>query len=120
MKSTKKRVSYAAEGKDFWRQHLLAFRESGLKKASYCRANGVNYYRFMYWEKALSDKESNAAYHKKSSVGNVNPLLPVEIKHEVASIKATVLGLCSLEFKNGTVLRIHDEGVVGLIVGRLS
>jgi hypothetical protein len=114
--STKIR-SYVAEGKDFWEKHLLEFRESGLKKASYCRANGITYYRFNYWEKMLSDKKSQFANPKKSPERNLSQLLPVEIKRDA---KVNVRGLCSLEFKNGTVLRIHDEQALGFILGRLS
>jgi hypothetical protein len=116
----RKGVSYAGEGKDFWRQHLLAFKESGLKKASYCRGSGINYYRFNYWEKVLSDKGSTPVSDKKSSVQKLSSLLPVEIKGDAVGRSENVVCLCSVEFKNGTVLRIHDEGVVGLIVGRLS
>lgn len=117
----RKRGDYIAEGKDFWREHVLAFSGSGLRKASYCRANGINYTRFNYWEKVLSDKGSNAASPEKSSVvGNFSRLLPVEVKGDAASIKVNALGLCSLEFKNGIVLQIHEEQALGFILGRLS
>jgi hypothetical protein len=117
---SRRRRGYAEEGKDFWEKHLLGFRESGLKKASYCRANGINYYRFIYWGKVLSDKRSKGSGPKEASMEEkLKVLLPVEIKRDVVERNTTERRLCSLECRNGIILRIHEEVALEFILGRM-
>jgi hypothetical protein len=44
-----------------WTEKLIAWRESGLSIAAWCRENSEGYHRFRYWRKRLEQPELNKA-----------------------------------------------------------
>lgn len=93
----------------FFKEHAVKLKNSGLSRSAYCRKHQLNYGHFTYW---LS-KEKKATRH----------LVPVKLNQSTAvssfsSIVAPVL--CTLTLKNGSVLHIHDKGILPLILSALS
>ncbi len=92
------------ENEQFWRNHIKLRPESGLSKAAYCRKHGIVISRFAYWEKKLM------------SQNHVKPqLLAVKLHPNAQVISQTAKILCSLDFKNGYELKIHDQVVLPLL-----
>ena len=119
------KIIHASKYKDenFWRKHVIAFPDSGLTKAAYCRENSINYDVFLYWvkkisspQKILSKKISNACNKNHTAV--MASLLPVQLKHEPDSIKHSIH--CSISLKNGTTMHIHDQQSLLIILEKWS
>jgi hypothetical protein len=92
----------------FWQKHLPAQTGSGLSKSAYCRANKVDYVRFIYWSKKLSI----------SSVAALSPLVPVMLQEPPGKLVDNVL--CMLQLKNGHRLHIYDAQVVSILLEKLG
>jgi hypothetical protein len=93
----------------FWKEHTVKQKESGLSRAAYCRKHQLNYDHFNYW------------FRKEK--GGVQQLVPVKLNqpaHPVPFGNKTVPILCSLALKNGCVLQIHDKGILSLILSTLN
>jgi len=91
------------EDKAYWESQIESQKKSQLSKSAYCRANHISYFRFNYWEKRL----------KKSC----HPLIPIKIKPAINSSKNKPI--CSIIFKNGNDLHIHDKEALILILDRM-
>lgn len=107
------------EDENFWKKHVAAFPESGLTKAAYCRKNAINYALFFYWVKKISSPQKI----KKISGNNndtaiMTPLLPVQLKQESDNIQYDIH--CSISFKNGSLLHIHDQQSLLIILEKWS
>ncbi len=91
------------EDKVYWESQIESQKKSQLSKSAYCRANQISYFRFNYWEKRL----------KKSC----HPLIPIKIKSVMHSPNNKPI--CSITFKNGNDLHIHDKEALILILDRM-
>ena len=66
----------------FWQPHAIAWQDSGLSKARYCRENELNYHQFIYWlPRFLSDTSSASVLTK----AQMPKLLPVAIEQPLGS-----------------------------------
>ena len=45
-----------------WREHVRKWQESGLTQAEYCRRNGIDRWRMLYWKKRFSQSEPEISF----------------------------------------------------------
>ena len=94
----------------FWKEHAVMQKASGLSRLAYCRKHQLNYHRFNYWFR----KENHP----------IRALLPVRLNQAMEPLSpsnATTSGiLCTLVLKNGGVLQIHDKGILPLILATVD
>lgn len=97
----------APNGKEgFWKQHAVLHKESGLSRAEYCRKNHLSYDCFGYWL---------CKWRK------VTPkLVPINLKSAPPPAAIPEPLLCTLAFKSGRVLKIHDKNIIPLILSTLD
>jgi hypothetical protein len=109
MESTQKsRIpKQAIEDEIFWQHHMAAQAASGLSKSAYCHLNQVDYGRFIYWSRKAATANSDSS------------LVAVKLRSTQEELGSVPL-LCTLMLKKGGDLRIHDAGVLPLILERLS
>jgi hypothetical protein len=50
---------------DYWRQQIETWQSSGQSQQAYCKANGLNYGRFLYWRRKFREIRAHQA-HKPS------------------------------------------------------
>lgn len=101
----KSKTETSREKEQFWKGHARCQRESGLSRIAYCRKHQLNHNQFNYW-------------HRKWRQEVVSQrLLPIHL-NEIPTIAqpAQAEALCTLAFKNGHVLKIHDESVLPLLL----
>ena len=93
------------EKEPFWKEHIRRQKESKLSKMAYCRKHQLNYDHFSYWERKTRDRTQSAE------------LLPVTLR-ELSKIsdKQQTETLCTLAFKNGHELKIHDKGMLAMLL----
>ena len=94
----------------YWQEQIKLQHESGLSRASYCRQHNLIESRLCYWDKKLSFQNKPAAQF-------------VAVKLSPSSLSASQIAnniLCSLEFKNGHRLNIHDQAVLPILFTLLS
>jgi hypothetical protein len=101
--SSKKRPRYLSEDSTYWSHHAKLFKQSGLTRINYCRQNNVNSDRFGYW---LS---------KQKSASNT-PMVAVKLKSASEPLLLTPEVLCTLNLRNGNVLKIQDMRVIAFIL----
>ena len=89
-----------------WEKHYASYQASGLKKKTYCRNTGLNYYQFQYWHQKFQLEQ------RVESNEPATGFLPVAIK----SPRRTSDILCTLELSSGSRLFIHDESVLQTIL----
>jgi len=97
-------VKVSSSKEDFWKQHSVLQKGSGLSRAEYCRKNKLNYNCLGYWLykwKKISPK-----------------LIPVTLTSASAIISEPLL--CTLTFKRGRTLKIHDKSIIPLILSSLD
>ncbi len=93
-------VAPSHENEAFWKEHITRYQASQLSRAAYCRLHQVNYDNLGYWlRKQL----------KKSL-----PLVTVQLKKEELPI------VCSMRLRGGQTLQIHDQGLLMLLLEKLS
>jgi len=93
----------------FWKEHAKHQLESGLSIVAYCRKHQLNYDQFGYWRQKW--RQQSAA------VG----LLPVHLNKTPQVIpQAQSDTVCTLAFKNGHELKIHDKTVLPLLLSLWS
>lgn len=46
---------------EFWKPHVVGWRDSGLSQAAYCRQHGLDLKRFAYWRRTLGPERAGAA-----------------------------------------------------------
>ena len=94
----------------FFKEHIAKQKDSGLSRLAYCRNHLLNYDHFNYWFR--KDKKE------------VQQLVPIKLSQPVEptpfkSINATGV-LCTLTFKSGGVLQVHDKSILPLIFSTLN
>lgn len=88
---------YINEDENFWRKHVIAYPDSGLTKAAYCRENSINYDRFFYWIK------KNCIFHQTMlRIVNDKSCMSIFVKKEAIE-SAKILAMKAVEF-----LHCHD------------
>jgi len=98
--------------KHYWSDHLVRQKKSGLSRTAYCREHQLNYDRFYYWVR--KERQSTAK------------LIPIELKSvqstakSVSAIAIIPVVLCTLTFREGSVLQIHDKAAIPLILSELG
>jgi hypothetical protein len=93
-----------AEDESFWRRHAELYQSSGLTRKKYCQMNNVNYDRFGYWLSKITRHSSS--------------LVAIKLKAESAPLKQ--ITLCTLNFRDGRTLQIHDQQALSYILEKLS
>ena len=96
----------SSSDEQYWKEHLGKQKKSGLPVSVYCREHELNYDRFYYWVR----KEKR-----------VTPrLIPIEIQSVAAekfsSVPMEAPVLCTLPLRSGSVLAIHDQGIIPLVL----
>ena len=94
----------------FWNEHIKLKRESMLSRAAYCRNNKLNCDQFGYWEQKLK---------LDSQTSDLLPVKLVSTKQEEISGQNPTATLCSLAFKSGNVLTVHDRSVIPALLSIL-
>jgi hypothetical protein len=97
-------VKVSSGKEDFWKQHAVLQKGSGLSRAEYCRKNQLNYACFRYWL---------CKWRK------ISPKL-ISVTLTSAAAVTTEPLLCTLTFKRGRTLRIHDKSIIPLILSSLD
>lgn len=103
---------YAEEDENYWKNHLAKLSESSLSIVAYCKEYNVNRGRFGYWKRRLhqtNQSTTNAPQHHLKT----NKLVPITIK---TPLPVNSKELYSLHFKNGCILKIHQESAIPLIL----
>lgn len=88
----------------FWREHAKHQKLSGLSRISYCKKNQLSYDQFDYWDRKSRRQQSTT-------------LLPVyaNVPAKINADERTQT-LCTLAFKNGHELKIHDKSIVTMLL----
>ena len=93
----------------YWNEHVARQKTSGLSITRYCRQHELNYDRFYYWMR----KGKRCAPR----------LIPIEIKsvatENISTIAMDPPVLCTLTFKGGNVLEIHDKSAIPIVLSML-
>jgi len=89
------------ENEAFWKDHIKRYQTSQLSRAAYCRLHHVSYDNLGYW---LRKQSKQAA-----------PLVAVQLKKE-----DDLPVLCSIKLRNGQLLQIHDQGLLLMLLEKLS
>ncbi len=99
-------VQKSSSDEQYWKEHLAKQKKSGLPATIYCREHQLNYDRFYYWvrkEKRVSPR-----------------LIPIELKSIATENDSTIPMelpiLCTLTLRNGSVLAIHEQSVIPLVL----
>ena len=95
----------------FWKEHAKYHLGSGLSIIAYCRKHQLNYDQFCYWRQKWRQQTATLK------------LLPVHLnkspKVTVTTYKQSET-VCTLVFKNGHELKIHDKTVLQLLLSLWS
>ena len=116
-------TQYASRYKEdeiFWRKHFAALSASGLNRSQYCLKEKINYDRFGYYISKWNQNNKTAA-HSVNTENNdtqvAHSLLPVRMKSMEPMIPASEEKvLCRLALKNGSILTIHHEQALSLLL----
>ena len=103
-------VKNTLEQEQFWKDHIVQQKKSGLSRLAYCRKHQLNYDKFGYWFRKCKTKPSSH-------------LVPIKLQRGTEHVIATNLAdqvLCSLTLKNGSVLKIHDKEVIAILLSVLN
>jgi hypothetical protein len=84
----------------YWRGQLEAWKQSGHTVASFCRTNNLNYYKFLWWRKRLSQAPKP---HPVSSA-----FVPVQIK-------GGQTWACEIETRLGLKIRLANFDVEQIV-----
>ena len=96
------------EQEEFYRKHIKLKVESGLPRIEYCKLHGLSYREFGHYERTLSF---------------AGDFLPIQLAHtEELMTKPQILNpiLCSIVFKNGAELKVHDAVVLPTLISLLG
>lgn len=92
----------------YWSEQIKLKQASGLSRASYCRLHGIVCSQFSYWENKF-----------KSARLEPSPLLPVKLTdNRLVSVPVDTTK-CTLTFKSGHELKVHDQSVLPLLLSLL-
>jgi hypothetical protein len=96
----------------YFEHHAKEQSKSGISRAAYCRMHHVNYDRLSYW---IKNKEVN----RSKSKANVVPIkIKSDIFHEVNGEGSKTL--CTMRFKNGVTLLIHEREILSLVLKEMA
>lgn len=84
-----------------WVAHIKAQKESGLSRVAYCRKHQLNYHQFGYWERK----------HREQL--GTSKLVPIHLIKPTSKAPETV---CTLVLKTGHELKIHDQGLLPMLL----
>ena len=90
------------DGQEKWKQHVESYRNGSLTKKNYCKVHKIGYHAFSYWLNKFRANTNLIAIRLKT---------PTEVEPTV---------LCTLEFKQGVFLKVHDLKTLGVILGMLG
>jgi hypothetical protein len=95
------------EKEQLWKEHAKHQRESGLSRVAYCRKHQLNYDQFGYWEQKWRQQQTVSS-----------KLLPVSLNRlsKTSDALEQPESLCTLVFKNGHALKIHDKSVLSMLL----
>ncbi len=85
-----------------WKNHVESYKNGGLSKTNYCKVHKIGYHQFGYWLKKFKTNTH---------------LVPIRVK-ALVEVEPTVL--CTLQFKQGAWLKVHDLKTLGAILGMLG
>jgi len=116
MNATKQTASDDIKTKEqFWNEHILLKRKSGLSRSFYCRKHKLNCDNFAYWEQK---------YDK--AILSTSKLLPIKLdagKSEPINMTGVISNnilLCALTLKNGNELKVYDKSVIPTLLSALG
>jgi hypothetical protein len=117
MNATKQTTSDDIKTKEqFWNEHILLKRKSGLSRSFYCRKHKLNCDNFAYWEQK---------YDK--AILSTSKLLPIKLDASKSDPSTTTPGitpnnmlLCALTLKNGNELKVYDKSVIPTLLSALG
>ena len=103
------------EDKAYWIKHIEAYRRGNFRsKTAYCVQTDVDYHRFIYWhQKIIREAANNDGLPRKSL------FMPVQATELNQAPKPAGL-LCTLEFRQGHKLKVHDESLFEKLINLLS
>jgi hypothetical protein len=81
-----------------------------LSRADYCRNKQLNYDQFGYWEQKLK---------LESHSSDLLPIKLISTKQEEIGFQNPTATLCTLAFKGGNVLTVHDKSVIPALLSIL-
>lgn len=94
----------ATEREQFWKEHAKLQRQSGLSRKAYSLQHQLNYDQFGYWEGKWRQQKV------------ASRLLPVHLNR---SVKPNNIQrpdtICTLIFKSGHELKIHDQSILPML-----
>lgn len=93
------------EQEEFYHRHIKLKTESGLSRAQYCKRHKLNYRMFGYYERMLP---------------STNDFLPIQLVTDNEEILNKPQILCSIIFKNGNELKVHNSSVLPTLISLLS
>lgn len=87
---------------DYWLQHITVQNKSKLSKAEYCRKHNLVVHQYYYGEQKLNARAIN--------------LIPVKLEQPIKSEQP----ICSMVFKNGIQLKIHDASILPMLISAVG
>lgn len=104
-KAQKPPVKAGSDKERFWQEHAKHLQESGLSRMAYCREHQLNHEQFSYWFRKWRKQEASPK------------LLPVQLKEPpIVQRSSEPKTLCTLSFKNGHELKIHNKEVLPMLL----
>jgi hypothetical protein len=89
----------------FWKKHTKLQKESGDSMMAYCRNHQLNYDQFCYWKQKWQQQTRSAK------------LLPIHLNKTPKTNSCLQLDtLCTLIFKNGHELKVHDQTILPMLL----
>jgi len=101
------------ERREFWRQHVRAWRESGQRRAEYCQEHDLNPQTFNVWVGRLREEFRRTAPRSDDANGaETATFVPVEVtsESEAAAAATTETSHAPIEIEAGGVtLRVAQD-----------
>lgn len=104
------------EEKSYWIKHVDAYRRGNFaSKAAYCSKFGVCYHRFLYWCQKIIKELANKGGLQRDAL-----FMPIKVVPQELPVTSPASLLCTLEFKQGHKLNIHNESVLEKLINLLG
>jgi hypothetical protein len=99
------------ERREFWRQHVRAWRQSGQRREDYCREHDLNPQTFNVWVGRLRDEFRPTGTESDDADGaDTATFVPVEVTSESDAAAATATTAPPIEIEAGGVkLRVAQD-----------
>lgn len=97
-----------ANKEKIWKEHAQRQKESGLSRVAYCRKYQLSYDQFGYWLQK---------WRQQAMCSQPVKLLPIHV-NKTFKVKDELQPetICTLAFKNGHALKIHDKSVLTMLL----